>query len=783
MKPPYEMANVQEYIQALNKAHENSNLALPFPNPSEYANRESTPWWDTGIAGSAPQLTANISARGGSDIHKYSASLSYNQQESFYKLAPNGGDWQRFTARVTNDWSFARWISAGFMFNPRFTTSGSPGNWGDYLNIDPITPIYKPAEELTGTENEYSVYGRSNLSYVFNPVASNKRFFDRRRNYGLSGNAYVDIRPLNGLVFRSFLGYDYRLNTRDRFQPDFVVDTAHEKQEVNNVARWHDFYNSFSWQNTLSYLRTFNDVHNLNLMIGSTMDRDAERTLNGSRDGVPSNVESMREVSAGTTNYQVAGSSEISQALLSYFGRVNYNYDNRYLATATIRRDGSSKFMARNKWATFPSASLAWNISNESFMESTKSWLGNLKLRAGWGQVGNQSLPSAVYLSSLAGASNTNVYVYNESIVNMTYINTLKNEDIKWETVEDISMGVDFSLWNDKLSGSVDYYIKNTKDMLFQRPYPQYSGFPNSARIWTNVGSMRSQGWDINLTHRNRVGDFRYSLALNLTTFNVEVTQMATSDPIYGAAIPNSSVNRSITEVGYEPGAFYGYVMDGLFQTQAEVDAHVGADGTTKLQPSAAPGDIRIKNLNGDNAINDAGDRTRIGSPWADFTAGLNINLAYKGFDMMAMLYGSYGNELANWDVTNGLHSSGGSNYIKDINDIAWNGPGTSNRIPRLTRSDPNNNYGRFSTLHVEDGSYLRLKNIQFGYTLPKSVTDKIGFSSMRVSVSGLNLLTFTKFTGTDPEIYGGSVTGGFGFAGWTYPQLKTIIFGVNVSF
>lgn len=785
MKAPYEMANVQEYVQALNAAYKNSGLdEVPFTNPSEYADRKSTPWWDTGIANAAPQMNANVSVRGGSDTNRYSASLSYYQQDSFYKLVPDNGRWQRFTARLTNDWNFAKWISAGIMLNPRFTSSGSPGNWGDYLSLDPVTPIYKP--ELDGTENEFSVYARSNLSYIPNPVAANKRFFDKSRNYGLSGNTYVDIKPVSGLVLKSFLGFDYRLNTRDRFQPDYVIDLAHEKQEVNNVARWHNYYNSYSWQNTATWMKTFNDKHNLTLMAGMTMDRAESRTLDGSRDAIPNNMDALREINAGTTNQLVNGTSGVENALLSYFGRVNYNYDNRYLLTATVRRDGSSKFMARNKWATFPSASFAWNMANEKFMESTRGVVDNLKLRVGWGQVGNQNLPSSVYLSNLSGVSTSNVYVDGENVVNMIYISSLKNEDIKWETVEDISMGVDFSLFRDKLSGSVDYYIKNTRDMIFQKPYPQYSGFPSDAQIWTNVGSMRSKGWDINLAHRNKIGDFSYSVAVNLTTFDVEVTRMASETPIYGAEITNSSIVRSITQTGGEPGAFFGLVMDGIFQNQAEVDAHVNSKGE-RLQPAAKPGDIRFKNVNGDDAINND-DRTILGSPWADLTAGLNINLAYKGFDLMAHFYGSFGNELANWDVTRGLYMSTGSNYIAGINEIAWHGEGTSNRIPILSRSDANKNYDTFSSLFVEDGTYFRLKNLQVGYTLPKRVTDKIGFSRMRVYVTGLNLLTFTKFTGTDPEISGGNNNDGFryrpyGFAGWTYPQLRTFLFGVNLNF
>lgn len=323
--------------------------------------------------------------------------------------------------------------------------------------------------------------------------------------------------------------------------------------------------------------------------------------------------------------------------------------------------------------------------------------------------------------------------------------------------------------------------------MLFQKPYPLYSGFPNSAQIWTNVGTMRSKGWDITLTHRNNIKDFKYSLTLNVTTFNIEVTQMATDTPIRAANITNSSVSRNVTEVGEEPGYFWGYVMEGLFQSDAEAVAYVNKEGD-RLQPYAAAGDVRFADTNKDGKIT-GDDRVKLGSPWADFTAGLNINLEYNGFDLMMHFYGSYGNDIANYDIVNGLHNgANGANFVKGINEKAWHGPGTSNSIPVLRRSDTNNNFYNFSSLHVEDGSYLKMKNIQLGYTLPRNLTKNWGISRARVYVSGQNLLTFTKFTGIDPEVSGGARDDGFtarafGFAGWQYPQLKTFIFGLNINF
>ena len=793
MKQPYEMCDVPEYIEFMNAAYVNSGSGPYFPNPALYAGRQATPWWKTGIAKTAPQMNANISVRGGTDAHKYSASIGYYQQDSFLKLIPNNNDnWQRFTARYTSDFTFSKVVSAGLMFNPRFEGSygGSLPSWSDFMRQEPITPIYKPADELNGTENEYSVYARSEVG-TYNPVAASKRFFDRDRNIGLGGNAYIDIKPLPGMVFKSYLGYDYRFRYRDSFQPDWVIDAAHEKNELSIVQRWHDLRSMFSWQNTLTYLTKF-DKHNFTFMVGNTMDRFENRTMNGSKSGLPNNSEDLRELSAATINPTISGNYEITRALLSYFGRVNYNYDNRYLLTATLRRDGSSKFMERNKWANFPSVSVAWQIANEGFMKSLNNVVNSLKLRVGWGQVGNQGIPSSVYESLLIVPSTSTYYAYNEQSVTLTRIRSLKNEDVKWETVEDTSFGVDFGLWRNKLSGSVDYYIKNTKDMLFQKPYPYYSGFPTSASIWTNVGAMRSQGVDIQLNYKDNIRDFNYGVTLSFTTVNIKVTEMSDkTTKLYGANITNTTTPRNCTALDEEPGYFYGYITDGLFQNQAEVDAYTfinSAGAVRPLQPYARPGDIRFKKIADNGQAIGGDDRTKIGSPWADFTAGLNINMSYKGFDLLVHFYGSYGNELSTYDFKGSLYGGGGANKIKGVMQKTWHGEGTSNDIPIVSRTDLNENYTKFSEYFVEDASYLKMKNLQLGYTLPRNLTNQWGLSRVRVYISGQNLLTLTNYSGTDPEVSGGGRDDGiadraFGFAGFTYPQLKTILFGVNVGF
>jgi TonB-linked SusC/RagA family outer membrane protein len=507
-------------------------------------------------------------------------------------------------------------------------------------------------------------------------------------------------------------------------------------------------------------------------MIGTTMEEYNGRDVWGYGEGVPNNSDAMRELNAATKNFDSGGNSW-SSSLVSFISRLSYNYDGKYYFTGTFRRDGSSKFMEENKWANFPSASASWRITNEDFMSDAKAVVNDLRFRAGWGRVGNQSLPGSVYESNIGQG----YYPIGDVIADTSYPSSMANKDIKWETVEDINFGLDFGLWKNKLSGSVEYYQKTTKDMLFLKQYPTYSGFPGYSTIWTNVGSMRSNGIDLLVSYKERKGDFSYGADLTFTTVNVDMISLSTEgEKLYG----NS--NRTLTVEGEEPGYFYGYVADGLFQNQTELNSHTDEHGT-KLQPYAQAGDVRFKDLNGDGKLDDK-DRAKIGSPWADYTVGLNLNFAYKQFDLIANFYASIGNELVNQNISDLYNGTSLTNKVSGLDQMAWHGEGTSNYVPRLSKDDNNENFTKFSSLYVEDGSYMRMKNLQLGYTF----LNQFGLDKLRLSLSGQNLWTITDYTGVDPEVGGGdpnkgdSVKGS-GFGGWNYPVQPTVLFGLNVAF
>lgn len=763
---PYEMANGTEYAQIMNQSRATAGLGEKFTDPASYG--QGTDWWGEGIQNTSPQRNFSLQASGGTKDNRYAVSVNYYDQDSFY----NSGNWQKFTARLSSDWNFADWITAGVMLNPRREKWDNTPDWyQDYLLIDPLTPIYRPENEREGL-NEYSIYQRSYNTYTFNPIARDARSFGTGGYYAMSTNAYTEIKPLKGLEYRTQISGDFKFYHEDDFVPDFVIDGAHETNTINSVSREHNFDSYWNWTNILTY-ELSNNGHNATIMGGATLEKWNGRNLKADKEGIPNNSEVLREIDAATKNPEIEGTSWAT-AMQSYLGRISYNYINRYYITATYRLDGSSKFMKNNKWATFPSVSVAWRLSDEDFL-SGADFLTDWKIRAGWGRLGNASLPSSVYLSALE----KEYYVMGSdqgSLVNTTYLKSMKNEDIKWETVEDFNLGTDFSLFNSHVYGSFEYYQKKTRDMLFQLPYPNYSGYPDDGKIWSNIGSMKSAGYELTLNYQNQANDFRYDVGLTLTTVAMEVTDLPESiSVIYG----KDEYTRTIE--GDVPGHFFGYKTDGLFQNQFDINSHASQNGHL-LQPDALPGDIRFVDVDGDGQLT-GDDRTKIGKPWPDFTGGLNLSLGWRNFDLMANAYFSVGNDLVNW-LRKDLYNTEGSdnNVLSGLLNKTWHGEGSSNEFPRIAHTDLNQNFIRFSDYLVEDGSFLRLKNLQIGYTLDKSVSQRMGLTKLRMYVSGQNIWTLTNYSGVEPEIAGDDVLN-YGFAAWNYPVLPTYLVGVNITF
>ena len=764
LKKP-EMAKASEYEYVFKARYINDNAEPRYNSKENITDAEGTDWWDESMKKTALIHNYNFNFSGGTDKLLYSANIGYFGQDSQYTV----GNWQKLTARFSMEYTFNNIVKAGIDFTPKYENwTDTPSLLGNIMAMDPTTPIMRPQSEWT--TNEYDNYARSSNNLVWNPVAQLARMDKHSDEYGLLANPYVNIEPIKGLVIRSQFGVNARFRISDEFTPSFNIDTL-EKSDYSKAYRKTDNWVDWNWTNTINWIKSFNHKHNLNVMAGYTMERFQEYWLEGSKERTPTNEENLHYVSAGTQNPQTAGVNAYS-SLISYLGRVMYNYNDRYYLTASIRVDGSSKFMKDNQYATFPAVSAAWRISEEPFMKKQHIF-DNLKIHAGWGRVGNQNIDNSAYQSTIGAAD----YVFGGNREIGTAVGSIGNSLIRWETVEDYNIGIDMAFLKNRLSVTAEWFRKESHDMLLKKDNMLILGFPMwNGQMWENVGKMRATGWELSINWEDRKGDFDYGIGLNLSSVKNKAIKLLGSTPINAGSFNGDYIIRN--EEGGEISRFYGYVADGIFQNQTEVNAHTDEYGTV-IQPNAQPGDIRFKDLNHDGKLDD-NDKTFIGN--AFLMVGINARLAWKNIDFAANFYGTIGNDVYN--TTKGRYSGvSGENVYAGTYNASWHGEGTSYDLPRLSYNDANQNWTRVSSFYVEDGSYLRCKQLQIGYTLPKKWTKKI---SLRLSFSAQNPFTITGYSGMDPEAAAlgteGKVTeSGIDWAG--YPNPRTYLFGINMNF
>lgn len=762
-----DIAGADEYRQVFNTRYTNDGHTSIFNETSDDGRSSlgNTDWWDETMRDVALQQNYNFGFSGGNDKYIYSASIGYYRQDSQYKT----GNWQKLSARFSMEYNFNKMVKAGIDFTPRYENwDDTPSLLGAVMAMDPTTPVMN--DEDKWVSNPYSNYARSHNNQEWNPVASMNRLDSGADEYALLATPFVQISPIKGLTFRTQFGINARFRMTNSFVPEFFIDNL-EQQNPSTVSSSHENWIDWNWTNTLSYMKTFNKKHNLNVMAGYTVERFQDYQLYGSRDDVPSSIEEMRYINAGTTNQQVSGVASYN-SLVSYLGRLMYNYDERYYLTASVRVDGSSKFPSGSKYATFPSVSGAWRISGENFMKNQKVF-DDLKLRLGWGKVGNQNISNDAYISSVG----TTRYVFGTDATTTvgTAVNRIGNTQVRWETVEDFNIGVDMAFLKNRLKVTADWYTKKSHDMLMQKENLLVLGLPAwNGRMWENIGSMKATGWELGFNWQDQIKDFTYGASLNLSSVRNKAVNL-NGNYIYTGSHNGDYIIRN--EEGLPISQFYGYVVDGLFQNQTEVTSYTNEYGEA-MQPNAQPGDFRYKDINLDGKI-DENDKTYIGNPFPDLMVGFNLNAAYKGFDFQAQIYGTFGNDIYNLNKERyfGLN---GSNVLAGTLNAAWHGEGTSYDIPRLSVDDPNGNYTKPSSYFVESGSYFRCKLLQIGYTLPKSV---MGNVQLRVSLSAQNLFTITGYSGMDPETasMGSATEAGIDWTG--YPNPRTILLGLNLNF
>lgn len=755
------MADSQEYKKVYDTRYTNDGNVSPFKGSAD----TYTDWWKECINDVAVQQNYDLSFSGGNDKMIYSGSIGYYKQDSQYKV----GQWQKLSARFSTEYNFNKMVKAGVDFTPRYEQwDDTPNLMSAIMAMDPTTPVMR----AEWTSNPYSNYERSHNNQEWNPVATMARMDSGASEYGLLATPYVSLTPIKGLTIKSAFGLNARFRRTDSFNVNFFIDNLEQNQN-NNATRKMENWVDWNWTNTVNYMTTLNKKHNINLMGGYTMERFQDYWANAYSENIPNNDESLRYPSSGTKDPAATGTDSFT-SLVSYLGRVMYNYAEKYYLTASIRVDGSSKFSKDNKWATFPSVSGAYRLTGEEFMKNQKVF-DDIKIRAGWGKVGNQNIDNSAYLSSIG----TTTYVFGGTpnrIIGST-VSGIGNTNLKWETVEDWNVGLDLALLQSRLKITADYFEKTSHDMLMKKDNLLILGYPMwNGQMWENVGKMKATGWELGINWNDQIQDFTYGIGLNLSQVKNKAVKL-NGDYIWTGGFSGDYIVRNAE--GESLSQFWGYKTAGIFQNETEVKSYTNEHGES-LQPNAKPGDLRFVDLNNDGVI-DSNDKTHIGNPFPDLMVGLNLNAAYKGFDLVANFYGTIGNDIFNKNIGR-YAGTDGQNVYAGTYDKTWRTDNTGAEFPRLSVNDSNMNYKRVSDFFVEDGSYFRCKLLQIGYTLPKQwFNNKL---NLRLSFSAQNLFTITNYSGADPEAasMGSSVTeAGIDYTG--YPNPRTFLFGLNMSF
>lgn len=767
------IASAAEYKEVYNTRYTNDGLTSNWNDMGATTNPGGTDWWNEVVNKAALVENYALGVSGGSDKLVYNFSLGYYKNRSQFDV----GYWDKINVRLNTEYTFNKYVKMGVDIAPRVESwDDTPNQFGSAITMDPTTPIFKPQDQWV--DNEYNNYQRSYNNQTWNPAGSIARSNGHSREMGAIVNTYLQVNPMEQLTLRTQFAANAHYRRSDSFTPQFYMD-ALEQSTLSRVSRQSQEWLDWNWTNTATYMETFAEKHNLNVMAGFTAERFAWYNTRAQRDDVPNNMDQMQEVNAGTDDTAVANGETTYNTLVSFLGRVMYNYDNRYYISASLRADGSSRFPKGNKYALFPAVSASWRISSEAFMQD-QNIFSDLKLRGGWGRVGNQNIDNDATMTLLGQTQ----YTFGGNLANGYYVGNVGNNQLKWETVEDWNVGADMSFLDSRLGVTFEYFQKKSKDMLYQKQNILAVGYDNwNSQVWMNIGSMQARGWELGLTWRDEIGkDFSYDVALNLSAVRNKAIKFSGDGPINVGGFNSDQIIRN--EDGGLISRFYGYVADGIFQNWEEVYAHTDEHGTL-IQPNAQPGDIRFKDLNHDGTL-DANDKDYIGNPYPDLMMGINIGLRYKNIDFAANFYGTFGNDIYN--TTKGRYSgTNGENVWSGTLEKAWHGEGTSYDIPRLSYSDLNLNYQRVSSFYVEDGSYMRCKLLQIGYTLPKRW---VGGADLRISFSAQNPFTITGYSGMDPErpMVDGTTDGSgsainTGIDNVAYPNPRTFLFGIDFKF
>ncbi|GGB96882.1 SusC/RagA family TonB-linked outer membrane protein [Dyadobacter sediminis] len=751
------------------------------------ANKEGTDWQNE-VFDPAPIQNYQLGVSGGSENSRYAFSTNYFNQQGI--LIYNG--YKRYSVRANTEFTIRKRLRIGE--NLQVAYGQRQGNYGNNsetsqvsntYRAQPIIPVYDIGGNFAGTLG-------SNLGNANNPVGQ----LIRNKNNGykdlrIFGNAYAEVDILKNLTAKTSFGMDATVSAGTYFTP-VEIELAHGTN-VNSLSENRSYSYAWTWTNSLTYDKTFGS-HHLNVFAGLESIDSYGNFVNAYRQGFFSNVEDLRYIDAGNPSTSTnSGYATSSWSLFSYFGRIDYAFQDKYLLQGTVRRDASSRFQAASRYATFPAASVGWRLSKEAFLANV-GFITDLKLRAGWGQTGNQEIGDFNAYSTYQSNPNSSGYGIGGAPIGYVQgfdLARFGNPNAKWETTTTVNVGLDANLFKGKFDLSLDVYDRQTKDLLYTKAYDPRLG--DAAIPAQNIASLQNRGIDLGLNYNDAVmdGQLTYSIGVNFSTYRNKILALDPQNPndfLPGFSLRTPAVTRSIA--GRPISSFYGYIIDGILQNEEQVAAHAKFPGYYDSniyingKKTQGVGKFNYRDINNDGIIN-ANDQTYIGSPHPDFTYGINANVTFKNFDLTIFAQGVQGNEIFNhvrywtdFEVFQG-------NRTKRMLYESWRPDNPDAKLPILDANDAQS--GEPSTYFVENGSYLRFKNIQLGYTLPKSVLNKIGTDHLKVYVQAQNLFTFTKYTGLDPEVNLRNFNSGsdrqIGVDEGVYPTPKSIIVGLSLGF
>lgn len=775
IRPAGEMiGDVDEENYFLNPEYKDA-AALNTFNQIVRANKQGTDWYDE-IFSPALSMNHNLSISGGGEIGNYIFTLNHFNQQGTLDRTFN----QRTTIRVNTDFNISENFRVGENLayshseSPQVSALSEGSAIGMSYRQQPIVPVYDIAGNFAGSAGQQ-------LGQAVNPVAQQYRTRNNQAlNNRLFGNLFAEIDFVdNKLQLRSSFGGDIVSSTSKSFT--FPTYENAENNSTNEFNQSGSKSYSFTWSNTLTYQDEFSDVHSLELIVGTEAFHNQGTNFGGSSQGYFSFDPDYTNLSTGSgdrTNF----SNEYRDGLISLFGRVDYNYDSKYIISATLRRDGSSRF-ENNQWGTFPAGSIGWRISQEPFMQGIP-WLSELRVRAGYGVMGNQLNvdPNNSY-NLYVGDNNSSFYPIDGSNNNVQQgfeQSRIGNPNAKWEKNISGNLGIETILFGDRLEIVAEYYWKDVDDLLFD---PSLVGTAGTATPpFVNVANMKNKGIDAMVTTVGNIGNnFNYNVGLTFTSYQNEIVKISEISEFFSQDSRRFGADIIRNEVGQPISSFYGYQIEGFFNSQSELDEANNSAPNGNYQTDADVGTFRYADINGDGQIT-AADRTFLGDPNPDFTYGLDIGLNYKRFDLSAFFYGSQGNDIWNqvkwW--TDFYSNFSGAKSRAALYD-SWTPENQDASLPLQTTGGGESTSAVPNSYFVEDGSYLRMKELVVGYTLPEDLIQKISASRLRIYLQASNLFTITGYSGIDPEIGGGNTN--FGIDEGAYASMRQFLFGINLTF